>query len=642
MSGRRIILGTAGHVDHGKTALIKALTGIETDRLEEEKRRGLSIELGFAHYDLPNGARIGVVDVPGHERFIDTMMSGAHGMDMVLLAVSAKEGVQPQTLEHLQALDLLDIRIGILALTMRDLTTDEEAEFALEEAREALSGTVLSEIPAVAVSAHTGEGMQELKQLIAESAELAMSAPPIDPDGSPALSVDRVFTLEGIGAVVTGTLRGGFLDEGETVVLQPGGLEARVRNIHTHGESVPRAYPGQRTALNLAGVRRSQLFRGQTVTLPNQAGLASHLGVDLRIASDYPRVVERWTRARLHIGAGEAFCRIVPLTPEGGLLPDESGGALLRTERPVFARRGDRYLIRDDSMQHILGGGRILDPSAPVPRRSRKSAPYDLQPLRSDSDENILRHLIARREDPFTAVENLPLYFPKREEPLRRWLEQLETEGKLLRAGAFLIDRARFEELREALLAELRRFHDEHPLSSGMGAAELRNKLGFPVAEAPFEWTLSRLAEEKVLERDRNLARLPGQEIVFDKEAERKRESLEKRLREAGLAAPSETELAAEYGAELLNALAQTGALVKAGDGYWLHRETYEAALDSLRGAFRERGEIDIAGFRELTGASRKYALPFLEHCDRQGWTRRVGNVRKASRRFLEGGSERS
>ena len=631
---KHIILGTAGHVDHGKTELIKALTGIETDRLKEEKERGLSIELGFAHFDLPNGMRIGVVDVPGHERFIDTMMAGAHGIDIALLAVSAKEGVQPQTREHLEALNLLEIRRGVLVLTMRDLTDDEETEFALEEARETLEGTSLAGIPAAAVSARTGEGMDELKRLIEETAMRAAEEEP-EEDGVPTLPVDRVFILDGIGAVVTGTLRGGYLEEGESVVLWPEEIEARVRSVHTHGKNVPRAGPGQRAALNLAGVRRSQLSRGQVVTLPNHGRLATRIDVDLRIAGGYPRIVERWTRARLHIGTAETFCRIVPLAEDAALLPGESGSAQLRTEKPIFAHRGDRFLIRNDSIQRILGGGRILDPIAPIYKRSSPASPAALQIMSGGSDEAVLLHLLTRGNDPFFPVESLSVYFPMRRRRRKQWIDALEADKRLLQAGAFLIEAGRFQQLQHEIETTLQNFHEQNPLASGMGSSELRNAVESPVSETAFEWTLNRSAEAGVIERDGNLARLSGRQIEFDEAADALRAELERRLQSAGLAAPSEAELNERYGLELVNALTQLGTLVKIADGYWIHRSTYEETLQKLRAAFQTQERMDIAAFRELTGASRKYALPFLEHCDQQGWTLRVGNARKASQRFL-------
>ncbi len=631
---KHIILGTAGHVDHGKTELIKALTGIETDRLKEEKERGLSIELGFAHFDLPNGMRIGVVDVPGHERFIDTMMAGAHGIDIALLAVSAKEGVQPQTREHLEALNLLEIRRGVLVLTMRDLTDDEETEFALEEARETLEGTSLAGIPAAAVSARTGEGIDELKRLIEETAMRAAEEEP-EEDGVPTLPVDRVFILDGIGAVVTGTLRGGYLEEGESVVLWPEEIEARVRSVHTHGKNVPRAGPGQRAALNLAGVRRSQLSRGQVVTLPNHGRLATRIDVDLRIAGGYPRIVERWTRARLHIGTAETFCRIVPLAEDAALLPGESGSAQLRTEKPIFAHRGDRFLIRNDSIQRILGGGRILDPIAPIYKRNSPASPAALQIMSGGSDEAVLLHLLTRGNDPFFPVESLSVYFPMRRRRRKQWIDALEADKRLLQAGAFLIEAGRFQQLQHEIETTLQNFHEQNPLASGMGSSELRNAVESPVSETAFEWTLNRSAEAGVIERDGNLARLSGRQIEFDEAADALRAELERRLQNAGLAAPSEAELNERYGLELVNALTQLGTLVKIADGYWIHRSTYEETLRKLRAAFQTQERMDIAAFRELTGASRKYALPFLEHCDQQGWTLRVGNARKASQRFL-------
>jgi len=640
---RHLIIGTAGHVDHGKTTLIRALTGVETDRLPEEKARGMSIELGFAYFDLPDGTRCGVVDVPGHERFIDTMVAGAHGMDVVLLVVSAKEGAKRQTVEHLQILDLLGIHHGILVVTMRDLVSEEELEFAIAETMELLEGTSLEGIPYVAVSSTTGEGIADLRELLVEVARQVQSEEP--PEAIPRLPIDRVFVVEGFGLVVTGTLRGGFLEPEQRVVILPPGHTARIRTVQVHGHTVDRAFAGQRTALNLVGVGKDALNRGDVVTLPEFPGSSVTLDVSLRVVDDFPRIVEHGARVRLHIGTDEVFCRLTTLVDRDGLLPGGSSVVQLRLEEPVVAVRGDRFILRDASAERTLGGGVVLDPN---PRRHRRFVDATRRVIESLSGDDValLTHLLERDANPFVPTATLPLYFPLRREELDRFLSEAEAKGQLRRAGEAVIAPLRLARLFEGIENELRRFHAAEPLAPGEGVGEVRAALGTPMSDEDFAWLVSEMDREGKVVREGNLLRLASHHVAFRDEDAAIRDRVEEAIRAGGIASPSLSELVAALAptpenriVRVLQTLVHLGALVRIGEDYWVHRDVYAETLERLRTYLRANGSLDIAAFRELTGASRKYAVPFLEHCDARGYTVRVGNVRRARPAFLSVGS---
>lgn len=639
---RHLIIGTAGHVDHGKTTLLRALTGIETDRLPEEKARGMSIELGFAFFDLPNGTRCGVVDVPGHERFIDTMVSGAYGMDVVLFVVSAKEGARRQTVEHLQILDLLGIRHGILVLTMRDLVSDEELAFVLEETEELLEGTTLEGIPRVAVSAVTGVGLEELRSLLSEVALRVQNEEP--PDALPRLPIDRVFTLEGFGLVVTGTLRGGSLEAEQRVVLLPSGHVARIRTIQVHGRRVERAFAGQRTALNLVGVEREEVRRGEVVTLPEFPGTTKELDVSLRVLEDFPRLVKHGTRFRLHVGTEEVFCRLMTLVDREGLLPGTSSAVRLRLERPVVAVRGDRFLLRDASAERTLGGGLVLDPCPPRHRRLAEATRQAIERLSGD-EVTLLDSLLERERNPFVSISSLQFYFPLRRPKLDPFLAAAEAAGRLRRAGEKVIASSRWHSLVEGVEAELRRFHAADPLAPGEGAGEVRSALGAFLSEEDFAWLIAEMSREGRIVREGNLLRLASHRVAFEGEEEAIRVRLEEAIRAGGVAAPWLSELESLFApvsrsrlVRILQTMVHWGVLVPVGEGYWIHRDVYAETLERLRRHFQTNPTLDVAGFRELTGVSRKYAVPFLEHCDARGYTLRVGNVRRARPTFLRRG----
>ena len=364
---KNLIIGTAGHVDHGKTALIGTLTGMETDRLKEERERGLSIELGFAYFDLPDNSRAGIVDVPGHEKFIRSMLSGAYGMDIVLFVVDAKEGVQEQTLEHLAILDLLGISNGILVMTKSDLATADELAEATEMTQEMLVGTTLEGVPTVSVSAITGAGIDTLKQTIVEQVTLATKVK--ESDGIPRLYVDRVFTVQGFGIVVTGTLIGGSINRDQRMVMLPQGDPVRVRGIQVHNEPASVAQAGQRTALNLSGhLCPRYVQRGDVLCPAEFSQVTNNIDVSLRVLSSFPRILEHWSRLRAYIGTREIFCRLILLVDEA-ILPGDTVQAQLRLEQPILTFRGDRIILRDFSAQYTVGGGEVINPFAPKHKR---------------------------------------------------------------------------------------------------------------------------------------------------------------------------------------------------------------------------------------------------------------------------------
>ncbi|GIX05801.1 MAG: selenocysteine-specific translation factor [Candidatus Poribacteria bacterium] len=629
---RHLIIGTAGHVDHGKTTLIRALTGIETDRLEEEKRRGLSIELGFAYFELPDGHRVGIVDVPGHERFLDTMLAGAYGMDLILLVVSAREGVQPQTVEHLQILDLLGVSEGILVVTMADLVDDETVQIVLEEARELLEGTSLEGIPSVVVDSVSGRGLEALRAELVAAAQRLLSASP--DEGVPRLPIDRVFVLSGFGVVVTGTLRGGSLEVEQQVRILPSGRTARIRSIQVHHQGQSRAEARQRVALNLVGVEKAEISRGDLIVPLPLDRLTDRVDVALRVLEDYPRIVEDHQRVRMFLGTWNGFARLILLEPEHreGLLPGAEAIAQLRLEEPRPVFRGERFVLRDDSIRRTLGGGEVLDPFARRHRRFRAELVSELGALRSGVPEaETLRALLRRPWSRFLPGGLLPYYFPD-----RRDYAGLSEKAGALQLGGWLLLSEELDRLRRVVVEALEAMHHREPLTLGPAPEELRHRAAPEVPAALFSAFLDRLREEGALVLDRGAVRLPGHQVRFEGEDAALRDAIVQRLRASGMASPSPRELEEELGAPLdrilavLNALRLLGEVVHVGEDYWLHVTAERALLQTLREHFLERETLEIAELRERTGLSRKYAVPLLEYCDRQGWTVRVGNARRA------------
>ena len=633
---RHLIIGTAGHVDHGKTALVGTLTGMETDRLKEERERGLSIELGFAYFDLPDNSRAGIVDVPGHEKFIRSMLSGAYGMDIVLFVVDSKEGVQEQTLEHLAILDLLGISNGILVMTKSDLATPDELAEATEMTQEMLVGTSLEGIPTVSVSAITGAGIETLKQTIVEQVVLATKAE--ENDGIPRLYVDRVFTVQGFGVIVTGTLIGGLINRDQRMVILPQGDAVRVRGIQVHNEPATVAQAGQRTALNLSGTSAQDVQRGDVLCPMEFSQVTDNIDVSLQVLSSFPRIIEHWTRFRAYLGTREIFCRLILLVDEA-ILPGDNVQVQLRLEQPILTFRGDRIILRDFSAQHTVGGGEVINPFAPKHKRFTPETIATLAEWEEADDAQIVNTVLLNSEKLCMPESFLYYYLPHSQTDVKAILNGLEAEGKIVRwdqsgRTPLVSDAARTATTKAEIIGILEAFHEAQPLLAGQNASQLRQKLNLD--ELSFEKLENQLVTDGQLVKEGNLIRLASHEIQFSEEEETAKETLEKLFLEAGMNTPSLNELSTllpEYTPKVLEstfyALLNLGQFVKIADNFFIHKTVFEEVSELLMGHLRENETITVAEFREMAQTSRKYAVPFLEYCDTQNLTIRDDNVRR-------------
>ena len=631
---RHVIIGTAGHVDHGKTALIRALTGIETDRLKEERERGLSIELGFAYFDLPNGARAGIVDVPGHEKFIRNMLSGAYGMDIVLLVVDAKEGVQEQTLEHLEILDLLGVPTGILVMTKIDLVTGDELAESTEIAQEMLVGTTLENAPTVNVSSITGQGIDELKQRI--GAQVSAARVDESRDGIPRLYVDRVFTMQGFGAVVTGTLIGGTIQLEQRLMILPQGREVRVRGVQVHNQSAEIASAGQRTALNLSGITAEEIKRGDVLCPIAFSKATDNIDVSLNVLSSFPRMLEHWTRLRLYLGTNETFCRSILLVDEA-VLPGDTAQIQLRLETPILTFRGDRFIVRDFTAQHTVGGGRVINLFAPKHKRFTEETLLTLDAWENADDTEVVNLVLEQSQDLCVPEDFFHYYLPNSDTAIRDFLKALEAEDRVVHwAGSTPLVSAtdRTEKASHDLIAALEAFHTESPLAPGQNVGQLRLQIGLD--EVAFDKIVARLIQKGTVAKDGNALRLGSHEIQFSAEDEAIKEKIETLFLDAGINAPSLDELAtqlSEYSPQSIQetfyAVLNLGGFVKIADGLFIHADTLKKTVNLLIDYLEKNGIITVAEFRELVQTSRKYAVPFLEYCDSQGITIREENHRR-------------
>ncbi len=623
---RLAVVGTAGHIDHGKTALVRRLTGIDTDRLPEEKQRGISIDLGFAPLVTPGGVRVGLVDVPGHERFVKNMLSGVGGIDLVLLVIAADEGVMPQTREHLAIVRLLGIARGIVVLTKSDLAERAWLDEVRRDVGELLAPTSLAGAPIVEFSAVTGAGQAELlAEMDRQLADVANR-----PAGDPArLPVDRVFTVEGFGTVVTGTLWRGRVRMGDTLELQPPGRAVRVRRVQVHGATVEEALAGQRTALALHGVERDQVERGDWVIAPGSLGASTTLDVRFELLAEAGRDWPRNTRVRFHLGASEIIGRLVLLDAEV-LRPGSNALAQLRLERPTVAARGDRFVIRSYSPSRTVGGGSVIEPMAS--KRRRGGALEQLAVFESGSIEaRILQRLAGETKLAGAAAIAQSLGEPELAvtEALARLADAGEVETPA--PGRWLASE-RWAGVRGRIEGEVRGFAARFPARYGMPKGELKRGLTGEIDAALFDAAFESLAHDAVLEQRGERVRPADTPWEPPAETLRLLETLEADLTAAGFAVPEAPLWMAKLGApaaEVVALGAFLGRLVRVSQEYTLTTRQLDELRARLAQHFARAATLTVAEFRDLAGVSRKWGVPLLEHSDRVGWTTRVGDVRK-------------
>jgi selenocysteine-specific elongation factor len=638
---KSIIVGTAGHIDHGKTALVKALTGIDADRLEEEKRRGITIDLGFAHMDLPgtNGEklRLGFVDVPGHERFVRNMLAGVGGIDLVLLVIAADESIKPQTREHFDILQLLGVQRGITVLTKSDAVDAETLDVVRLEVEEFLRGTFLDQTSLdrpksddlksiIAVSSLTGAGLEQLKQAIVEAAG---EVQPRDSQAIARLPIDRVFTMKGFGTVVTGTLIAGTIRTEDEMEVFPRGRRVRVRGLQVHGQNAEAAIAGQRTALNLAGATTEDLSRGMTLAPLGTFEATRRADVRLRLLSSAPRSLKNRARVHFHSYTMETVAETV-LHGTKQIAPGEEAFVRLKLPEAVLLLPGDRFIIRQFSPVVTIGGGVVLD-AAPILRRPGQGD--RLETLAGGNAEAILQARIARRQQDGISLSRLSGETGWTRSLIESLVSGPVKQGRVVRIADVFLESSAVDALKRLFVSRVGAFHEKNPLVAGISKEELRGQA--KASPEVFDAMVAMLVREKKIEVTGDLVRLPGLGVVMKDEEAAAKKRIEEIFGQAGLKVPALREVIAGLTVDKVRAqkivtlLLRDKALIKVSDDLVFHR----SALDELRrqiAAYRVKSlKIDVAQFKELTGVTRKYAIPLLEYLDRERVTKRVGDARE-------------
>jgi selenocysteine-specific elongation factor len=629
---KSIIVGTAGHIDHGKTALVKALTGIDADRLEEEKRRGITIDLGFAHMDLAGAdgepLHLGFVDVPGHERFVRNMLAGVGGIDLVLLVIAADESIKPQTREHFDILQLLGVKRGITVLTKSDAVDAETLDVVRLEVEEFLHGTFLEppKSPIVAVSSLSGAGLEDLKRAMAAA---AAEVRPRDSHALARLPVDRVFTMKGFGTVVTGTLLAGTIHREEELEVFPTGRKVRVRGIQVHGQPSDEAAAGQRTALNLAGASTEDLSRGMTLAPVERFSTTRRVDVRLSLLRSAPRPLKSRSRVHLHSNTMETVAEIA-LHAAKQLAPGGEAFARIKLPADALLLAGDRFIIRQFSPVVTIGGGKVLDP---VPIARMPGHESFLEVLNAGVPGPTLQARIARRGHGGIAMSRLIAETGWTKSSIETLLAQVVKDGSVLRIGDLFVDAPAMTRLQQLVVSSVSAFHKKNSLVSGITKEALREHV--KASSEVFNASLDLLARDKRIQAVGDVVKLPGHGVVMkDEEAESKKE-IENAFATAGLKVPALHEVIVGLKVDkaraqkIVTLLLRDKSLVKISDELVFHRSALEELRRLVAAQKAKSSKMDVAKFKELTGVSRKYAIPLLEYLDRERVTKRVGDARE-------------
>lgn len=632
---KHIVIGTAGHVDHGKTCLTRALTGVDTDRLKEEQKRGITIEIGFAQLTLPNGQTASIIDVPGHEKFIRNMLVGAAGMDVVLMVIAADEGFMPQTREHLGILSLLGVQNGIIVVTKADMVEPEWLEAIEEEAREDVQGTFLQDAPIIAVSSYTGQGIQELKQLVVDLVEGAEQR---NQDRPFRLPVDRLFSVDGFGTVVTGTLVEGSLALGDEVCIYPGEKKARVRGLQNHDQSAQRVSAGMRVAVNLSGVDKADLKRGDTLAKPGSMLLSQQMDVQLSMLKDAPYPIKNDSRLHFHHGSRELVCKCVLLgrdTLEAG----ETGFAQLRFTEPVAAKNGDHFVVRFFSPTVTVGGGVLLNVA---PQRHKRNDPKILEGLAARASGSSERQVVqALRDAGISMLKRAELAKAAglTEGELDEPLAQLLDEGRAVDLGGRYMDHDAVEGLWDKTVQLLSAYHKAQPLQPGMNRGEFRGKLLPRAPAASVDALVDYLAQHRGLRLEGPTIALPDFQVVWNTFYTELRRQIDGIYGKAGLTTDNLDDILAGFGKkqdgarQVVQRLLYDGDLVALTPQILVCRAAYDHALQTLYSLFEGKPELTLGEARDALGVSRKYALALLEYWDSAGITRKTGDLRILGRR---------
>ena len=628
---KNIIVGTAGHIDHGKTTLIKALTGRNTDRWEEEQRRGITIDLGFTYFDLKNGDRVGIIDVPGHEKFINNMVAGVVGMDLVLLVVAADEGIMPQTREHMDILGLLGIKKSILVINKCDLVDEEWLELVEEEIQEELEGTFLEGAPVVKVSAATGQGLDALTDTIQQLMSDEVVAK--DTQTIPRLPIDRAFTLSGFGTIITGTLISGTITREDVLEMYPIGKECKIRNIQVHGQNQDKCYAGQRVAINLSNVKKKEIRRGCVLAPKNSMKNTDLLDVKLKVLEDSMRILTNHERLHLYTGTSEILCRAVLLDKEQ-IGPGEEGLVQLRLEEEIAVKRGDRFVVRFYSPMETIGGGIVLEPNPVRKKRFDAQAIEELKKKESGSLGDVMELQIKEHGDTMITLAELAKVMAHSVDELKEYLEELEESGTIfvfpMKKDTYLWHRDSEFAVRQKIEETLQKYHSEHPYRYGMKKAEIHNTFLKKIKPNIFDAYIERMTGENVYGRREEYLSLPGYEVPKDAMYLQTEKLIEDTFEKAGYDFVRFSEI--DFGKiprqtaeDVVLMMIDEGKVLRINEEMFTMKHLMDEAKEKIQNHLKEENLITIAQVRDMFSTSRKSAKPILEYMDSIKVTKKTG-----------------
>ena len=623
---KNVILGTAGHIDHGKTTLIKALTGRETDNLKEEKQRGISINLGFTYFDLPSKKRVGIVDVPGHEKFIKNMLAGACGIDIVLLVVAADEGVMPQTVEHLDILNYLGVKKGIIVLTKCDLVDEDFISLVKDEVKEKTKGLFIENAPIVEVDSVSGRGLEELVKKIDEISE-DIEEKKID---APArMSIDRVFSLKGFGTIVTGTLIEGKISIDDEMTIYPSEKKVKVRNLQVHGCDVKTAYAGQRTAINLSNIKVSEIQRGDVIAETGSVEESMMIDVNISLVEHCKKSLKHWDRIRVFHGTKQILCRIVPLN-EDEIPYGESGYAQLRLEEKIVAKKGDRFIIRSYSPMDTIGGGIIID-TAPKKHKIYDESVIETLKIKEKGElKDIIEEYLKLNLSNYITLKDLISYTGDKEEYVKEGLDVLIKENKVIPVNKYYLHISHYNKLKDKTMDILNKYHKQYRLRKGILKEELRSRVDSKLKVKDMDIILNKMAEDKQIKVMDNLVSNYEFEVVFNQKQlsiKKEIENITRKNKLSCLVTKDEICNKNKFYEEVLEALIGD-TIQKLDDTYYVDKDIYENMKNELINYLKQNNQITVAQFRDITNSNRKTSIAILEHFDRNRITKRIDDKR--------------
>lgn len=634
---KNIILGTAGHIDHGKTSLVKALTGIETDRLKEEKERGITIELGFASLDLPNGQQIGIVDMPGHEKFVKNMVAGSSGIDVVVMVIAADEGVMPQTREHMEICELMGIRHGMVAMTKTDMVDEDLLELAMDDTKDFITNTFLEDFPIVPVSSVTGQG---LDRFIATLEEICSKLPPRKFSSIFRLPVDRVFSMKGFGTVITGTLTSGTIDVGEEIMVYPRRITSKVRGIQVHSSGVDNAGAGTRTAINFQGLDKASVNRGDILSTPGTLIESYMVDTQFLYLKSNTKPLKNRTRIRFHSGTSEILGYLI-LLDKKEVLPGEEALAQFRLETPVCLIKDDRFVVRSYSPVKTIGGGNILNPASQKHKLFDPAVIQGLENLLLEDNEQTLLFFLALKGYRGLSYSHMRVMTNIPDKKLGQTLQRLLAKQEIIltdKEKQHYVSGGFFNRFKEKILEKIGTYHEENPLKEGMPTQELKSKFQYIDDARFFNVLFTKLAKENLIVQDKNIVKLTTHTVALQVDQHEVKEKILNIYKASGLTPPffrticQDLEIDKKNATDVLHMMLNEDLIVKTKDDLYFSKQAITGLENELIAFLKKNESITTPEFKEMTGISRKYIIPLIEYFDSVNRTIRVGDTRRLRR----------